>query len=51
MYFLQQNRRTRGRKRFCLGQMEGMGVKGVDQIMYAHISKCKNDTIKFKINK
>jgi hypothetical protein len=41
MFSLQQNCRTRGWNRFCL---EGWG-EGV-QIMYTHVSKCKNDKIK-----
>jgi hypothetical protein len=45
MFFLQQNQRTRGQNRFCPG-LGGEG-KGV-QIMYTHVSECKNDKIKIK---
>jgi hypothetical protein len=44
MLFHQQNQRTRGWNRFC---QEAMGGE-VTQIMYTHVSKCKNDTIKLK---
>jgi hypothetical protein len=43
MSSLQQNQRTRGRNRFC--PEVGVG-RGVAQIMYTHVSKCKNDKIK-----
>jgi hypothetical protein len=47
MFFLQQSQRTRGWTRFC--PEVGVGGRGeVAQIMYAHVSKCKNDKIKFK---
>jgi hypothetical protein len=38
--FLQQNQRTRGQNRFCSKMGE------VAQIIYTHVSKCKNDKIK-----
>jgi hypothetical protein len=41
IFFLQQNRRTRGWNRFC--PEAGGGEK---QIMYTHASKHKNDKIK-----
>jgi hypothetical protein len=45
MFFLQQSRRTRRQNRSCLQ----VGVGGeVAQIMYTHVSKCKNDKIKLK---
>jgi hypothetical protein len=40
MFFLQQNQTTRGQSRFCL---EGLGLGEVAQIMYTHVSTCKND--------
>jgi hypothetical protein len=43
MFSLQQNWRTREQNRFCLER----GVGGV-QIMYTHVSICKNDKIKLK---
>jgi hypothetical protein len=46
MFFLvQQNQRTRGWNRFYLK------VGGVAPIVNTHVSKCKNDKIKLKINK
>jgi hypothetical protein len=44
MFSLQQNWRTRGRNRFFPEAGVG-GVREVAQIMYAHVSKCKNDKI------
>jgi hypothetical protein len=41
MFFLQQNWRTRGKDRFCL-------KAGVAQIMYIHVTTCKNNKIKLK---
>jgi hypothetical protein len=41
MFSLQQNQRTRGRNKFCLEV-----CMGVDQAMYTHVSKCKNDELK-----
>jgi hypothetical protein len=43
MFSLQQNWRIREQNRSC---PEGAGE--VAQIMYTHVSKCKNDEIKFK---
>jgi hypothetical protein len=43
MFSLQQNQRTRGQNRFC---PEEGGVGEVDQTMYIHVSKCKNNKIK-----
>jgi hypothetical protein len=40
MFFLQQIQRTKGWNRFCL---ELGGDKEREQIMYKHVSKCKND--------
>jgi hypothetical protein len=42
MFCLQQNQRTKGQNRFCLGG---------GQIMYTHVSKYKNDKIKKKKRK
>jgi hypothetical protein len=52
MFSLQQKKiwRTRGQNRFCPeagGGSEG-GVGEVSQIMYTHVSKCKNVKIKKK---
>jgi hypothetical protein len=44
-FFLQQNQRTRGWNRYSLTYW-GREEK-VAQIMYTHVSKCKNDQIKF----
>jgi hypothetical protein len=46
-FFLQRNQRTRGQNRFCLEVGGGEGA----QTMYTHVSKCKNDFKKLKINK
>jgi hypothetical protein len=46
MFFLLQNQRTRGQNRFCLEAGAGGEVA---QIMYEHVSKCKNDKIKYNI--
>jgi hypothetical protein len=46
MFFHQQNQRSRGQNKFC-PQAGGGGGK-VSQIMYTHVSKCKDDKIKFK---
>jgi hypothetical protein len=46
MLSLQQNQRTRGQNRFSSEAVWGLGE--VAQIMYTHVSKCKNDKIKFK---
>jgi hypothetical protein len=43
-FFLLQNQGTRGQNRFCPEAAGGLG--GVAQIMYTHVSKCKNDKIK-----
>jgi hypothetical protein len=54
MFFLQQNQRTRGWNRFCPEAGRGRGKElgrprqEVAQIMYTHVSKCKNDKIKKK---
>jgi hypothetical protein len=47
MFSLQQNQRTRGRNRFCLEAGEGGRMA---QTMYKHVSECKYDQIKEKIN-
>jgi hypothetical protein len=48
LFSLQQNQRTIGCYRFCLEGGGGSRRMGeVAQIMYTHVSKCKND----KINK
>jgi hypothetical protein len=45
-FFLLQNWRTRGLNRFCLEVGGGgEGREDVAQIMYIHVSKCKNDKI------
>jgi hypothetical protein len=44
MFFLQQNWRTKGQNRFC----PEVGWGKVVQIIYTHVSKYKNDKIKFK---
>jgi hypothetical protein len=44
MYSHQQSWRTKGQNRFCL-EMAGAGGR-VAQIMYTHVSKCKNDEIR-----
>jgi hypothetical protein len=44
LFLLQQNQRTRGQNRFCLETGEVGGEMA--QIMYTHVSKCKNDKIK-----
>jgi hypothetical protein len=45
MFSLQQNWRARGQNRSC---PEAVGWWGdVVQIMYIHVSKCKNDKLKF----
>jgi hypothetical protein len=46
MFFLQQNQRTRVWNRFCL-EAVWLG-EGVAKTMYTHVSKCKNNKIKFK---
>jgi hypothetical protein len=43
MFSLQQNQR-RGQNRVC--PEAGRGVWEVAQIMYTHVSKCKNDKVK-----
>jgi hypothetical protein len=43
MFFLQGNLRTRG---FCQEVADGWGLGKVAQIMYTHVSKCKNNKIK-----
>jgi hypothetical protein len=47
-FFLQQNQRTRGWNRLFLETAWGWVV--VAQIMYIHVSKCKNNKIKFLKN-
>jgi hypothetical protein len=42
MFLIQQNQRTRGWNRSA----QKWGWRGVAQIMYTHVSKCKNDNIK-----
>jgi hypothetical protein len=42
MFSLQQNQRRRGKNRFCLEVVGGVGE--LAQTMYIHVSKCKNDT-------
>jgi hypothetical protein len=49
-FFSQQNWRTRGQNRFC-PEVVVAGAGGGVQIMYTHVSKCKNDKIKFKKQK
>jgi hypothetical protein len=46
MFSLQQNKRA---EQVLLRNEEGEGGRGeVSQIMYTHVSKCKNDKIKIK---
>jgi hypothetical protein len=47
MFSLQQSWRTRGRNRFW--PELGGGREEVAQIMYTHVSKCKNDKKKKRI--
>jgi hypothetical protein len=48
-FFLQQNQITRRQNRFCPEALGGGGRRReVAQIMYTHVSKCKNDKMKFK---
>jgi hypothetical protein len=42
MFLIQQNQRTRGWNRSA----QKWGWRRVAQIMYTHVSKCKNDNIK-----
>jgi hypothetical protein len=55
MFSLQQKKiwRTRGQNRFCpeVGGGRESGVGEVSQIMYTHVSKCKNVKIKKKLIK
>jgi hypothetical protein len=49
MFFLLQNQRTGGQNRFCGGGVALVGGvrwqgKGMVQIMYTHLCKCKNNT-------
>jgi hypothetical protein len=46
MFFLQQNQRTREQNSFCT-EVKKVGDGEMAQIMHAHVSKYKNDKIKF----
>jgi hypothetical protein len=44
-FFFYRKNRTGGQKLFCPETGEGAIIEGeVAQIMYSHVSKCKNDT-------
>jgi hypothetical protein len=48
----QQNWRIRGQNRFCLeARVRGKWEEEMAQIMYTHVSRCKNDKIKLKFFK